>query len=88
MPEFSYFEKTPVRQEEAITYDGSDGGLGEASYWFIHTLGDIVTACVQGGFKLQRLEEHPHLNREVDYEIYQNQAAQIPLCYTLVAEAY
>lgn len=87
VPEFSYFKKTPVRLEEAITYDGSDGGAGETSYWFIHTLGDIVTACVQSGFKLQRLEEHPHLNREVDYEIYENQPAQIPLCYTLVAEA-
>lgn len=39
------------------------------------------------GLRLQRLQEHPHLNREVEYAIYENQTAQMPLCYTLVAEA-
>ncbi|WP_417578970.1 class I SAM-dependent methyltransferase [Nitrincola sp.] len=85
--ENSYFDKTPVRIEEAITYDGSDGGAGETGYWFVHTLGEIVTACVQSGLGVQCLQEHPHLNREVEYAIYENQTAQIPLCYTLVAEA-
>ena len=87
VPENCYFDKTPVRIEDAITYDGSDGGAGETGYWFVHTLGEIVTACVQSGLLLQRLEEHPHLNREVDYAIYENQSAQMPLCYTLVAVA-
>lgn len=87
LPEISYFDKTPVRIEEAITYDGSDGGTGETGYWFVHTLGEIVTTCVQSGLRLQRLQEHPHLNREVEYAIYENQTAQMPLCYTLVAEA-
>jgi SAM-dependent methyltransferase len=87
IPEISYFDKTPVRTEETFTYDGSDGGAGETGYWFVHTLGDIVTACVQNGLRLQRLTEHPHSNREVEYAIYENQRAQIPMCYTLVAEA-
>lgn len=87
LPQISYFDKSPVKIEEAITYDGSDGGLGETGYWFVHTLGDIVTACVRNGFQLQLLEEHPHLNREEDYAIYENQRAQLPLCYTLVAQA-
>jgi hypothetical protein len=69
------------------TYDGSEGGDGEAGYWFVHTLGEIVTACISNGFQLQRLEEHPHSNREEDYAIYENQSAQLPLCYTLVAQA-
>ncbi len=87
LPEVSYFDKTPVRIERAITYDGSDGGAGETGYWFVYTLGETVTACVQNGLKLQRLTEHPHLNREVEYALYENQTAQIPMCYTLVAEA-
>lgn len=87
VPAVSYFDKTPVRVEGAITYDGSDGNSEETGYWFVHTLGEIVTACVQSGFRLQRLQEHPHLNREVDYAIDENQPAQMPLCYTLVAEA-
>lgn len=87
VPEISYFGKTPIRIEEAITYDGSVGNTGETGYWFVHTLGEIVTACVQCGLSLQHLKEHPHLNREVDYAMYENQTAQIPLCYTLVAQA-
>ncbi len=51
-PEISYFDKAPVRCDEAITYDGSDGGAGETGYWFVHTLGEIVTACVQSEFRL------------------------------------
>lgn len=86
-PAISYFDKTPKRCEGTITYDGGDGGAGETGYWFVHTLGEIVTACVQNGLRLHRLQEHPHLSREVDYAMYENQAAQIPLSYTLVAEA-
>ena len=83
-PAYSYFSKTPVVDSAVITYDGSDGGEGAQSYWFIHTLGEIVTACVQAGLNIERLTEHPHCNREVEYEQYAGQAAQLPLCYTLV----
>ncbi len=86
-PERSYFDKTPVRIDEAITYDGSEGGPGETGYWFVHTLGEVVTACIGSGMRLQRLQEHPHLNREKDYAVYEHQAAQLPLCFTLVAQA-
>lgn len=85
--ENSYFDKEPVRIEHSITYDGSDCDSSETGFWFVHTLGDIVTTCVNSGFQLRRLQEHPHLNREVEYAIYANQKAQMPLCYTLVAEA-
>lgn len=87
VPAYSYFSKAPVPVENAITYDGSNGGLGQTGYWFVHTLGEIVTACVQSGFRLTRLEEHEHLNREVEYSIYAHRAAQMPLSYTMVAEA-
>lgn len=47
----------------------------------------VVTACVSNEFRLQRLEEHPHLNREVDIAVYEYQSAQWSLCHTLVAQA-
>ena len=87
VPELSYFDKTPVKIEDLITYDGSNGGEGETGYWFVHAMGEIVTACVQNGMQLHRLEEHAHHNREVDYDIYEYQSAQMPLSYTLVAQA-
>jgi len=84
-PQTSYFCKQPQVETAAITYDGSDGGEGAPAYWFIHTLGEIVTACAQAGLIIERLTEHAHCNREVEYQQYQQQSAQLPLCYTLVA---
>lgn len=84
-PVISYFSQEPQVDTAAITYDGSDGGEGAPSYWFIHSLGEIVSACVQAGLQIERLTEHPHCNREVEYEQYEHQGAQLPLCYTLVA---
>ncbi len=84
-PTLSYFSSDPHIGTDAITYDGSDGGKTGASYWFSHQLGQIVTACISAGFTLDRLTEHPHSNREVDYDQYENRAAQIPMSYTLVA---
>lgn len=83
---FSYFEKGPVEVPEMIVYDGAPQvASGETGYWFIHTLGEIVTAVIAAGFVLERLEEHPHSNREPDYDKYEEREAQLPMCYTLVA---
>ena len=84
-PATSYFKKEPFVSEEAITYDGTDGGRTPASYWFVHTMGDIVTACAGAGLMLERLTEHPHSNREVEYDQYEGREPQLPLCFTLVA---
>ena len=84
-PVRSYFELEPFVSNEAITYDGSREQTSIDSYWFTHTLGEIVTACAAAGFTIERLREHPHSNREVDYDIYTQRPAQLPMCFTLVA---
>ncbi|MHC0051898.1 class I SAM-dependent methyltransferase [Actibacterium sp. D379-3] len=83
-PAQSYFTRAPYVSDQAITYDGSSGGTAPVSYWFIHTMGGIVTACAAAGLAIERLTEHPHSNREVEYDIYQGREAQLPMCYTLV----
>ena len=80
-PAFSYFEHRPQEVTEAIAYDGK----GETGYWFIHALGDIVTACARAGLIVEELAEYPHTIREPEYDIYENRAAQIPMSYCLVA---
>ncbi len=75
----------PSQPITSFTYDGTDGGKSPKSYWFTHTLGDVVSQCLNAGFSLARLTEHPHSNREVDYDIYEGQDAQLPMCYTLIA---
>ncbi|MEM9100413.1 MAG: methyltransferase domain-containing protein [Pseudomonadota bacterium] len=83
---FSYFDKSAIEVPELIVYDGSPNvASGQTGYWFVHTLGEIVTASINAGLTVERLEEHPHSNREPDYDKYQGREAQLPMCYTLVA---
>jgi len=84
-PATSYLTKEPVVSEAAITYDRTNGGITPASYWFVHTMGDILTAGAGAGLMLERLTEHPHSNREVEYDQYERREPQLPLCFTLVA---
>jgi len=84
-PKYSYFRTEPFITEDEIVYDGSAAGKAPPSYWHFHRMGDIVTGCIRAGLQIAQLSEHPHSNREVDYDIYVGNAAQLPLCYTLVA---
>ncbi|QIZ82456.1 class I SAM-dependent methyltransferase [Thalassovita gelatinovora] len=85
-PAFSYFETQPQEVNEAIAYDGQDHGAGETGYWFIHPLGDIVTACIRAGLRVVELTEFPHTIREPEYDIYEGRAAQVPMSFCLVAQ--
>lgn len=84
-PAFSYFERRPQEVTEAIAYDGKKRDKGETGYWFIHPLGDIVTACARAGLRIVELQEFGHTIREPEYDIYEGCEAQIPMSYCLVA---
>jgi SAM-dependent methyltransferase len=83
---YSYFRTDPFITDEEIVYDGSETAKAPPSYWHFHTMGEIVTGCVGAGLQIRQLTEYPHSNREPDYDVYVGQEAQLPLCYTLVAE--
>lgn len=85
-PAFSYFERRPQEVTEAITYDGKDHGKGETGYWFVHALGEIITACAKSGLGIEELKEFAHTIREPEYDLYEGRAAQIPMSYILVAQ--
>jgi SAM-dependent methyltransferase len=84
-PAFSYFRAEPLIDEGLITYDGIDHGTGPAGYWFIHPLGKIVMACVRAGLAIRCLKEFGYSIREPQYDIYEGQAAQIPMSFLLHA---
>jgi SAM-dependent methyltransferase len=85
-PAISYFPDGPDVAAESITYDGSTPeGEAPVSYWFAHRLGEVISAIAGAGLRIERLEEHPHCNREVAYEQYENRPTQLPLCYVLTA---
>lgn len=84
-PAFSYFERRPHKVDGLIAYDGLDHGEGTTGYWFVHPLGDIVTACIRAGLRIEALTEFPDSIREPEYDLYEGRPAQIPLSYRLVA---
>ncbi len=86
VPVESYFRTKPFVEDALISYDGETGQTGTTSYWYIHTLADIFTACLGAGLVIEVFQEYPHSNREVEYDIYQDHAPQIPMCYSLKAQ--
>lgn len=84
-PSLSYFEKEPWQSSRAIVYDGASAQPAPVSYWFVHTVADIINASIRSGLSIAQFSEYPHSNRELAYDIYQNRRAQLPLCYSLLA---
>lgn len=86
LPSFSYFDQNPQIFVEDLVYDGNrTDQVAPESYWYTHGMGQILTACARAGFCLQELTEFPYSIREVDYDIYTNQNAQLPMSYLLEA---
>jgi len=81
----SYFRKQPFVEDSLISYGDEPAGKGPVFYWFIHKVSDIFNACIGAGFSVSALDEYPHSNRETLYDVYTNQAAQIPMCFSLRA---
>jgi len=84
-PVNSYFKAEPFEDTGAILYDGTTGLPGETQYWFAHTLGDILTACLDRGLAIEHVREYPHSINAKQFEIYDGQEAQLPQSYALVA---
>lgn len=84
-PTITYFEDEPSFEAEVITYDGSTPEGGAGSYWYVYRVGQIINAVIAAGLQLNEFTEFPHSNREVDYDIYKDQKAQLPMCYVLTA---
>lgn len=82
-PAFSYFRTDPLKEEGLISYDGVDHGSGEAGYWFLHSLGQIVSSCAAAGLAITSLKEFGYSIREPEYDIYEGREAQIPMSFLL-----
>ncbi len=85
LPASSYFQREPFVLQESIVYEGLGEEVGPTSYWFVHTLGDVINAAIGAGLQITHLQEYAHSNREELYDQYEHQPAQVPLCFTLTA---
>ncbi len=81
----SYFKAEPFVENEIIVYEDKDAGEGETHYWFVHTLADVITACIERDLALVHFAESPTNISSDPYAVYENQVAQLPLSYTLTA---
>jgi SAM-dependent methyltransferase len=85
LPASSYFQHEPFVLQESIVYEGQGAVAGPTSYWYVHTLGDLVNAAIGADLQISHLQEYAHSNREELYDQYEHQPAQLPLCFTLTA---
>ena len=81
----SYFRAEPFEENELIVYEKEDAAEGETSYWFVHTLADLIMACLDRDLALVHFAESPTNISSDYYDVYANQVAQLPLSYTLTA---
>lgn len=81
----SYFKAEPFEEEGPIVYDGRTVPGDHKHYWFVHTLGDIFSTCLDHGLAIEHYKEYPHNISSVDFDIFNDQPAQLPQCYMLVA---
>ncbi|MGI9293604.1 MAG: class I SAM-dependent methyltransferase [Pseudomonadales bacterium] len=81
----SYFRPEPFIETDIIVYDGEDQGSGETHYWFVHTLSDIISGCLKTGFALEEFREYEDNISSEEYDVFEEQQAQLPLSYILVA---
>jgi len=54
------------------------------SYWFHHTMADVIGGCLKAGLALERFEEYPH-DVSMVYRAFADLPLRPPLSYTLVA---
>ncbi|WP_248732530.1 class I SAM-dependent methyltransferase [Pseudomonas sp. MWU13-2517] len=85
LPASSYFQRDPFVLQESIVYEGQDSIEGPTSYWYVHTLGGVISGAIAAQLRIGHLQEYPHSNREELYDQYEHQCAQLPLCFTLTA---
>ena len=85
LPDSSYFQRDPFVLQASIVYEGQADIAGPTSYWYVHTLGSVVSGAIAAQLQIEHLQEYPHSNREDLYDQYEHQPAQLPLCFTLTA---
>jgi len=81
----SYFKDEPFEDEGGIVYDGSEADIDVKHYWFIPRLDKVIGGLLRNGLVIEAFREYPHNISSVEFDIFENQPAQMPMSYTLVA---
>jgi len=79
-----YFAREPLAEASGPDYYQPDQVIDSPSYWFQHTLSDVIGGVLAAGLRLERFEEHPH-DISLVYRSFEDLPVRPPLSYTLVA---
>jgi len=82
---YSYFNKQANICETGLDYYGNEKYVSAPMYWFHHKLSDIIKACLIHHFNIKEFMEYEHDICNV-FGHFQKRKAQLPLCYTLLAQ--
>lgn len=81
----AYFRKEPFRDEIVPEYIDKEGKHKAVSYWFPHTLGEILTCCMAHQLGLTHFKEYPKDVSDT-YKRLENHPVELPMSFTLIAQ--
>jgi SAM-dependent methyltransferase len=81
----SYFDRGPSKYEGCNDYFDPTAVVTSPSYWFHHTLADIISALLKSGLALTAFEEYPH-DLSGTFAALERAPMSLPLSYSLLAK--
>lgn len=80
----SYFNEVPFEDSGGPDYYEPDKRVEAVSYWFPHTLSDVIGGCLAAGLTLTRFTEYPH-DVSMVFRAFQDFEHKPALSYVLLA---
>ncbi len=80
----SYFRTEPFEDTEEPDYLDPSKTVKSVSYWFPHTLADVIGGCLKHGLSLTAFEEYGH-DISMTYAAFEPLANKPPLSFSLLA---
>lgn len=81
----SYFQKEPFEEETLPEYMDKEGISKATSYWFGHTVADILTQCIEHKLNIEHFNEYPD-DLSDTYKALSNKENALPLSFSLLAK--
>ena len=82
-----YFNNKPLADDSGMDYWGGKQYKGEVSYWFFHTLGEIIGGMIKSGFEIRWFQEY---DRDISscWEHIEKTGKKLPLSYILLGKKH
>jgi hypothetical protein len=81
----SYFRSQPYVEDTGLDYYGMAAYQSSPSYWFHHTVSDVIDGCLANGLALRSFQEYSHDISNL-FARFEGHKYKLPLSYTLVAQ--